>query len=79
MIYQLRSHSFVQKSSDELEAEYDNLREQSFTLKYHGKLSIFEQAFMIAEERVWWINRLNKEIENQNKANSGSSDVPKAI
>ena len=77
MIYQLRSRFFAQKSSDELEAEYNNLLEQSFALKYHGKLSLIEQAYMIAEERVWWINRLNKEIEAQNKANSGSSDVPK--
>lgn len=47
--------------------------EQSFSLKHHGNLSLIEQANMIAEDRIWWINRLNKEIENQNKANSGGS------
>lgn len=52
---------------------------QSFLLKYYGKLSIFEQESMTGEERKWWIKRLNDEIEKQNKANRPSgktSNIP---
>ena len=40
--------------------------EQSFQLKYHGNFNLFEQNIMHAEERSWWIRRLDKEIKEQN-------------
>jgi hypothetical protein len=39
--------------------------EQSFLLKHYGHLSINEQMDMTAEERNWWLERLDKENKNQ--------------
>jgi hypothetical protein len=36
------------------------LREQKFQLKHFGKLSLAEQQLLTAEDRQWWIQRLNK-------------------
>ncbi len=47
--------------------------EHEFILKYHGHISLFEQAKMTHEERAWWANRLVKEFEKQNKAANKSS------
>jgi len=34
-------------------------------LKYYGNLSLFEQASMIAEDRAWWMKRIEKEIKDK--------------
>ena len=47
--------------------------EQSFILKYHGKFSLFEQANIVAEDRQWWIKRLNKQKEAESKESSGNT------
>ena len=54
--------------------------EQSFLLKYHIGLSLFEQATMTAEERNWWIQRIDKERKEENKiveGNRSSIAMPK--
>lgn len=35
--------------------------EQMFNLKFYGHFSLFEISTMTAEERSWWIERINKE------------------
>jgi hypothetical protein len=40
---------------------------QSFALKHHGGLSLFEQNQMNAEDRKWWVNRIQEEHDKQNK------------
>jgi hypothetical protein len=50
--------------------------EQQFSLKHYGGLTLIEQAFMTGEERVWWIERLNKETEKQNQAVQGPGMRP---
>ena len=50
-------------SDEELENRYNSILEEQFVLKYHGKLSIFEQENITAEDREWFFNRLKKEKE----------------
>lgn len=48
--------------------------EQMFDLKYHGNLTLHEQNNMTAEERRWWMKRLQKQRDKeaeQSKASSG--------
>jgi hypothetical protein len=47
---------------------------QSFLLKHHCGLSIFEQDWMTGEERKWWIERAQKEADK--KSNQGHSSAP---
>ncbi len=52
--------------------------EQRFQLKEYGGLSLFEQAQMPAEERAWYINRLEKEYKDkQEREKQQMSSVPK--
>lgn len=44
--------------------------QQAFLLKRYGSLSLMEQAYMTAEERRWWIDRIDHENQKQNQANS---------
>lgn len=44
--------------------------EEEFQLKEYGHLSLFEQSQMTAEERAWWLKRVQKEIEDRNKRES---------
>lgn len=39
--------------------------EQQFRLKHYGKLNLFEQDQMTAEERAWYIKRLEKESDDR--------------
>ena len=39
--------------------------EQQFQLKHHGKLDLFEQNQMTAEERSWFMKRLEKEFKDR--------------
>lgn len=39
--------------------------EQSFILKQYGSISLFEQNNMTAEERAWWVQRLDKEAKDR--------------
>jgi len=53
--------------------------EESFQLHEYGKLSLFEQAQMTAEERAWWLKRVEKEFEDRKKAEesaTGNVSVP---
>jgi len=47
--------------------------EQQFQLKHHGKLSLFEQNNMTAEDRAWFIKRLDKEFKDRQDQERGSS------
>lgn len=49
------------------------LMEQTFLLKHHGHVDLFEQARMTGEERTWYAKRIAKEFEKQNKAANSSS------
>lgn len=53
--------------------------EQFFTLKYHGKLSLWELNNLTAEERSWWIKRLNKqkEMEEQQSSSAQTPSIPR--
>jgi len=44
------------------------LLEQQFQLKHHGNLSIFEQSSMVAEDRVWFLRRLERELKEKAEA-----------
>jgi hypothetical protein len=51
--------------------------EQSFVLKYHANISLIEQIFVTAEERAWWVDRINKQKQDENKAvESARSKTP---
>ena len=53
--------------------------EQSFLLKEYGSLDLYEQAIMPAEERAWWIQRLDREKKKQQEAeNQSVSKIPQA-
>lgn len=52
--------------------------EQQFQLKEYGKLDIFEQAQMTAEERGWWMKRLEKEAKDrQEREKKQAQSMPK--
>lgn len=51
--------------------------EQQFQLKHYGNLSLFEQNQMTAEERAWYVKRIDKEQRDQNeKQKQQSSSMP---
>jgi hypothetical protein len=47
--------------------------EEQFQLHEYGKLSTFEQAQMTAEERAWWLKRVEKEFEERKKAEENAA------
>lgn len=47
--------------------------EEQFQLKHYGKLSIFEQANMVSQDRAWWLKRLEKEFEERRKREEGAA------
>lgn len=56
---------FARQSHDEYERIYFSILEQQFQLKEYGNLSLFEQAQMVAEDRAWWLKRLEKEYKEK--------------
>jgi len=42
--------------------------EQAFLLKHYGNLSLEEMRTMTAEERDWWLQRLDKEHKKERDA-----------
>jgi hypothetical protein len=44
---------------------YNNLLEQQFQLKHYGNLDVFEQNSMTAEDRKWYMKRLEKEFKER--------------
>jgi hypothetical protein len=42
--------------------------EQSFQLKQYGNLSLFEQEQLTAEDRGWWMRRLQKEHKDRQES-----------
>lgn len=47
--------------------------EQQFQLKYYGKLTLFEQEQMTAEDRAWFMQRLQKEMKDKAEAEKKQS------
>ena len=45
--------------------------EQSFLLKHYGQVNLEEQRTMTAEERDWWLSRLDKEHRREKEAQQG--------
>ncbi len=50
-----------------MDKQYLHLLEEQFQLKEYGKLSLIEQNHMIAEDRKWWLKRLEREAEERRK------------
>ena len=62
-----------------MEREWEHLMDQSFVLKHYGRLSLMEQSGMTAEERAWWIKRLdaeNKKLQDAGKQTPGDPGLP---
>lgn len=52
--------------------------EQQFQLKHHGKLDLFEQSQMTAEERAWFMKRLDREFkERKEREEAQARSVPR--
>lgn len=52
--------------------------EQQFQLKHYGKLDLFEQNQMTAEERAWFMKRLDREFKEQKeREESQARSVPR--
>ena len=49
--------------------------EQAFLLKHYGNMSLEEMRTMTAEERNWWLQRLDKEHKKEKDA-ARSSHTP---
>ena len=56
-----------------MEAEYEHIRQEQFFLKHYGKLTLFEQVMLTAEDRRWWVERLKEEHKKQEEANKANS------
>jgi len=53
--------------------------EQQFQLKHYGNLDIFEQDNMTAEDRNWYMKRLEREFKeraDREKRQMGSHSLP---
>jgi hypothetical protein len=48
--------------------------EQSFLLKHYGHVSLHEQMDMTAEERHWWLERLDS--ENRKERDAANKHTP---
>jgi len=66
--FRLRKTFFARQSGDELDRAYFGILEQQFQLKQYGNLSLFEQETLIAEDRAWWMRRLEKEAKEKQEA-----------
>jgi len=73
---QFQKAFFARLNPSEFEKIYNNIMEQQFLLKRYGKLDLFEQNEMSAEDRNWWLRRIkeenDKQAEEEKKASSGS-------
>ena len=67
------------EAPEELDREYNHIMEQSFQLKKHGELSLFEQDIMASEDRAWWMARLKKMHEEQKQQSNmaATPSIPK--
>jgi hypothetical protein len=49
------------------ESQYFSIWNQIFLLKEYCGLSLEEQNMMTSEERTWYLNRYNEEVEKRNE------------
>lgn len=64
---------FAQMKAEECENEYHRLQEQEFQLKMGANLSLMEINQLTAEDRNWWIDRVERYRKEQQKESSSSS------
>lgn len=74
--YQYPKAFFARLNPEEYEKLYNNIMEQQFLLKRYGRLDLFEQNNMSAEDRQWWLKRIkeehDKQAEEEKRASSGA-------
>jgi hypothetical protein len=51
--------------------------EQEYILKREAGLSLFEIAFMSAEDRLWWLRRIKEDREKEKDAAKTSQNTPR--
>ena len=52
--------------------------EQQYQLKRYGKLTLFEQDQMTAEDRAWWIQRIDRDHKEQaEREKKATSRIPR--
>jgi hypothetical protein len=49
--------------------------EESFLLKQYGHLTLMEQAALTAEDRKWWLKKLDEENSRKNNAPTAPDKV----
>jgi hypothetical protein len=65
---------FSQLTSEDLESRYYDILEEQFLLKSYGEMTLFEQQCLTAEDRLWWIERIKKKIDDENKQAQNGRD-----
>lgn len=64
----------------ECDRAWERIMEERFQLKEYGHLNFFEQAQMPADERKWYLERLQKEAEERAKKEKDTgSHVPGGV
>jgi hypothetical protein len=48
--------------------------EESFLLKQYGHLTLMEQAGLTAEDRKWWLKKIDDENNRKNNAATAAPD-----
>lgn len=48
--------------------------EESFLLKQYGHLTLMEQAWLTAEDRKWWLKKIDEENSRKNNAPTAAPD-----
>lgn len=48
--------------------------DEAFALKQHGHLSLEEQAYMTAEDRKWWLKKLEEEASRKEGGPQAATD-----
>lgn len=49
--------------------------EESFLLKQYGHLTLMEQAGLTAEDRKWWLKKIDEENNRKNNTKPATSDT----
>ena len=62
-------------NSEILDYQWEKLMDQLFGLMYQGKLSYQDVLQIPTDERLWLLNRLNKQIEKENDQIKNAQNV----
>jgi hypothetical protein len=55
-----------------MEHEWESLMEQTFLLIYYGHMNLSDIRKLTAEERIWYIKRIDKEKQAEANAYKGN-------